>query len=58
MQQSVRLVNQLLTLSSAEVHGPAPQPAESASPLDDVVRSVLDDLAGRAQSKGIDLGFE
>ncbi|HEY9024272.1 MAG TPA: sensor histidine kinase N-terminal domain-containing protein, partial [Burkholderiaceae bacterium] len=57
VQQSVRLVNQLLTLSSAEVHGPADQHGARGR-LDDVVRSVLVDLAGRAQSRGIDLGFE
>ena len=57
VQQSVRLVNQLLTLSSAEVHGPVEAHDEQCS-LDDVVRGVLIDLAGRAQSKHIDLGFE
>ena len=57
VQQSVRLVNQLLTLSSAEVHGPAEMHGEQGR-LDEVVRSVLVDLAGRAQSKQIDLGFE
>jgi len=57
VQQSVRLVNQLLTLSSAEVHGPADHPGAKAR-LDDVVRTVLIDLAGRAQSRRIDLGFE
>jgi two-component system, OmpR family, sensor histidine kinase TctE len=57
VQQSVRLVNQLLTLSSAEVHGPG-DPHGEPGRLDEVVRGVLVDLAGRAQSKGIDLGFE
>ena len=57
VQQSVRLVNQLLTLSSAEVHGPA-EAHDAQCSLDDVVRGVLVDLAGRAQSKHIDLGFE
>ena len=57
MQQSVRLVNQLLTLSSAEVHGPGELHGEPGR-LDDVVRRVLEDMAGRAQSKRIDLGFE
>jgi two-component system sensor histidine kinase TctE len=57
VQQSVRLVNQLLTLSSAQVHGPADVPGEPGR-LDDVVRRVLEDMAGRAQSKRIDLGFE
>jgi two-component system sensor histidine kinase TctE len=57
VQQSVRLVNQLLTLSSAEVRGPADHPGAHAR-LDDVARQVLVDLAGRAQSRQIDLGFE
>ena len=57
VQQSVRLVNQLLTLSSAEVHGPGDLQGASGR-LDEVVRGVLVDMAGRAQSKSIDLGFE
>ena len=57
VQQSVRLVNQLLTLSSAEVHGPGDLQGEPGC-LDEVVRGVLVDMAGRAQSKHIDLGFE
>jgi two-component system sensor histidine kinase TctE len=57
VQQSVRLVNQLLTLSSAEVHAPGDLQGEQGH-LDEVVRGVLVDMAGRAQSKQIDLGFE
>lgn len=57
VQQSVRLVNQLLTLSSAQVHGPGELHGEQGR-LDEVVRRVLEDMAGRAQSKRIDLGFE
>jgi two-component system, OmpR family, sensor histidine kinase TctE len=57
VQQSVRLVNQLLTLSGAEAHGPGDPHAEQGR-LDEVVRSVLEDMAGRAQGKRIDLGFE
>ena len=57
VQQSVRLVNQLLTLSSAEVHGPGELHGENAL-LDEIVQRVLEDMAGRAQSKHIDLGFE
>ena len=57
VQQSVRLVNQLLTLSSAEVQGPGELHGEQGA-LDEVVRRVLEDMAGRAQSKRIDLGFE
>ena len=57
VQQSVRLVNQLLTLSGAEAHGREGLHDEQGR-LDEVVRQVLVDLAGRAQSKQIDLGFE
>ncbi|MCK9685331.1 sensor histidine kinase [Scleromatobacter humisilvae] len=57
VQQSVRLVNQLLTLSSAEVQAAGDLQGESGR-LDEVVRRVLEDMAGRAQSKDIDLGFE
>ena len=55
--QSVRLVNQLLTLSAAEAHNPD-ETTESPIELDAVVRQVLEDLSGQAQAKGIDLGFE
>jgi two-component system, OmpR family, sensor histidine kinase TctE len=55
--QSVRLVNQLLTLSAAESHASS-DAAPIESRLDDVLRQVLEDMAGRAQTKGIDLGFE
>jgi two-component system sensor histidine kinase TctE len=57
VQQSVRLVNQLLTLSAAEAHGPG-DGREPQATLDAVVRQVLEDMAGRAQVKGIDLGLE
>lgn len=57
VQQSVRLVNQLLTLSAAEAHRPD-ETTESTIELDAVVRQVLEDLSGQAQAKGIDLGFE
>ncbi len=57
VQQSVRLVNQLLTLSSAEAHEPAEFRGTSQS-LDAIVRQVLEDMAGRAQAKRIDLGLE
>lgn len=59
VNQSVHLVNQLLTLSSAEAHGLSEKPYAVASvELDVVVRQVLEDLAGQAQAKEIDLGFE
>ena len=57
VQQSVRLVNQLLTLSAAEAHG-LDESNESAVFLNTVVKQVLEDLSGQAQAKGIDLGFE
>ena len=57
VQQAVRLVNQLLMLSAAEAHGPADLRGPT-QPLDEIVRQVLEDMAGRAQAKGIDLGLE
>jgi two-component system sensor histidine kinase TctE len=57
VQQASRLVQQLLSLSNAQVHGDS-QGAGDSGDLDRVVRSVLEDMAGRAQSKDIDLGFE
>jgi two-component system, OmpR family, sensor histidine kinase TctE len=57
VQQAVRLVNQLLTLSAAEAQEPD-EPAREPEPLDRVVRQVVEDLAGQAQAKAIDLGFE
>jgi two-component system sensor histidine kinase TctE len=56
VQQAVRLVNQLLTLSSAEVHGPDDGRADALR-LDAVVQQVLEDLSAQAQAKDIDLGF-
>jgi len=59
VNQSVHLVNQLLTMSSAEAHGLSEKPyAVAAVALDAVVRQVLEDLAGQAQAREIDLGFE
>lgn len=57
LQQAVRLLNQLLTLSAAEAHGGVDH---SATPnrLDHVVRRALEDLSVQAQSKSIDLGYE
>jgi two-component system sensor histidine kinase TctE len=57
VQQSTRLVHQLLSLFNAEVHRDA-EARDEPSRLGDVVRGVLEDMAGRAQSKGIDLGLE
>jgi two-component system sensor histidine kinase TctE len=57
VQQSTRLVNQLLTLSAVEAQDRA-EPAEAEVAIDVVIRNVLEDLAGQAQAKDIDLGFE
>ena len=57
VQQSVRLVNQLLMLSAAEAHEPADVRMPTQA-LDAIVRQVLEDMAGRAQVKHIDLGLE
>jgi two-component system sensor histidine kinase TctE len=57
VQQSARLVNQLLTLSAVEAQDHA-EPAEAPVALDALIRKVLEDLAGQAQAKKIDLGFE
>jgi two-component system sensor histidine kinase TctE len=57
VQQSVRLVNQLLTLSAAQSRGPG-EPTQSPVALDAVVRQAMEALAGHAHAKDIDLGFE
>jgi two-component system sensor histidine kinase TctE len=57
VQQASRLVQQLLSLSNAQVHGDSHDGGDMGD-LDSVVRGVLEDMAGRAQSKAIDLGFE
>jgi len=57
VQQTARLVNQLLTLSAVEASGQA-EPAAAGIALDAVVRQVLESLAAQAQAKDIDLGFE
>jgi two-component system sensor histidine kinase TctE len=56
VQQSVRLVNQLLTLSAADAASRTD--VLEAVALDELVPRVLEDLAGHAQARGIDLGFE
>ena len=60
VQQSARLVNQLLTLSAVEAqeHAGSAGRAEKRVQFDAPIRQVLEDLAGQAQAKGIDLGFE
>jgi len=57
VQQASRLVQQLLSLSNAQVHGDAHDHGDCGD-LDAVVCGVLEDMVGRAQSKDIDLGFE
>jgi len=57
VQQSARLVNQLLTLSAVEAQEHAGKAAPSVQ-LDALIRQVLEDMAAQAQAKGIDLGFE
>lgn len=57
VQQSARLVNQMLTLSAVEAQDDAERAVAEVA-LDAVVRKVLEDLAGQAQAKDIDLGFE
>ena len=61
LQQAVRLLNPLLTLSAADARaepqagGPAPAPPHR---LDALVQQVLEDLSAQAQAKQIDLGYE
>ncbi len=57
LQQTVRLVNQFLTLSSAE-GAVAGQKRLSTQQCVEIVRQVLEDLAAQAHSKQMDLGFE
>jgi two-component system, OmpR family, sensor histidine kinase TctE len=57
VNQAVRLVHQLLTLSSAE--SPA-RGADRREPLDlvNLARQALEDMAGQAQARQIDLGWD
>lgn len=57
LQQTTRLVNQFLSLSSAEAYVAAKTPT-STQACCDIVQKVLEDLAAQAHSKAIDLGFE
>ena len=57
VQQSVRLVNQMLMLSMADEQE-AQALSQTTTALDQVVGQVLETLAGLAQAKNIDLGFE
>lgn len=60
VQQSARLVNQMLTLSAVEARdrGTPIEADEALVALDGVIHKVLEDLSGQAQAKDIDLGFE
>lgn len=57
LQQTTRLVNQFLTLSSAEAYV-ATLTRVSTQQCCDIVQKVLEDLAAQAHHKAIDLGFE
>jgi two-component system sensor histidine kinase TctE len=57
LQQTARLVNQFLTLSSAEAEIATKTPM-STQQCCDIVQKVLEDLAVQAHSNHIDLGFE
>ncbi len=57
LQQTTRLVNQFLTLSSAEAHVET-QMVMSTQACCEIIQNVLEDLAFQAHGKGIDLGFE
>jgi len=57
VRDGTRLVNQLLSLSTAEAVASHPQPV---TPVDmvDLVRGILEEQAALAQAKDLDLGFE
>lgn len=57
LQQTTRLVNQFLTLSSAEAYVAIRTPL-STQACCDIVQRVLEDLAAQAHAKEMDLGFE
>jgi two-component system sensor histidine kinase TctE len=57
LQQTTRVVNQFLTISSAEDHA-AVTTSVSTQACCDIVQKVLEDLAFQAHHKNIDLGFE
>ena len=62
VQQAIRLLHQLLTLSAAEAQGSAgARDAAASTPraaLADVAQRVLEALAAQAQAKRIDIGLE
>ncbi len=57
LQQTTRMVNQFLTLSSAEAYA-LNRTRLCTQDCCDIVQKVLEDLAAQAHAKGIDLGFE
>ena len=57
LQQTTRIVNQFLALSSTEAYV-ASKVLLSSQACCDIVQKVLEDLAFSAHAKGIDLGFE
>ena len=57
LQQTIRLVNQLLTLSAAQARVDNRRDFRPVA-LDVLVQQALEDLASLAQAKAIDLGFE
>ncbi len=58
VQHGIRLVNQLLTLSSAGAIGNKPQQHMRPVDLVKVVQQIFEELAIVAQDRSIDLGFE
>jgi two-component system sensor histidine kinase TctE len=59
LRQASRLVNQLLTLSAADaLVSRGERGAREQSNLAGIVQEVFETLAGQAQTKSIDLGFE
>jgi two-component system, OmpR family, sensor histidine kinase TctE len=57
LQQTARLVNQFLSLSSAQTFVASRKPM-STQACCEVIQTVLEDLAPQAHNKNIDLGFE
>jgi two-component system sensor histidine kinase TctE len=57
LQQTTRMVNQFLTLSSAEAYA-SNRERLSSQVCCDIVQKVLENLAAQAHAKEIDLGFE
>jgi two-component system, OmpR family, sensor histidine kinase TctE len=57
LQQTTRLVNQFLSLSSAEAHV-ATQTVISTQVCCEMIQNILESLASQAHNKKIDLGFE